>query len=83
MHAAGGTSTVQSLGRGRAAREFVFVPNSADGAAAAGVVMGYVFDGNTNRSDLVMLDGQTLDTVATIHLLTRIPFGFHGNWLPA
>jgi carotenoid cleavage dioxygenase len=61
----------------------VFVPNSADGAEDAGVVMGYVFDGNTNRSDLVMLDGQTLDTVATIHLPIRIPFGFHGNWLPA
>lgn len=61
----------------------MFVPNSADGAEDAGVVMGYVFDGNTNRSDLVMLDGQTLDTVATIHLPIRIPFGFHGNWLPA
>ncbi len=44
--------------------------------------MGFVYDRSTDRSDLVLLDGQTLETVATVHLPARVPHGFHGNWVP-
>jgi carotenoid cleavage dioxygenase len=44
--------------------------------------MGFVHDRSTDRSDLVLLDAATLDTVATVHLPTRVPEGIHGNWLP-
>jgi carotenoid cleavage dioxygenase len=47
------------------------------------VVMGFVYDRGADRSDLVLLDAQTLDTVATVHLPARVPNGFHGNWVPA
>ncbi|MFF7748658.1 carotenoid oxygenase family protein [Streptomyces sp. NPDC007971] len=44
--------------------------------------MTYVHDAATDRSDLVVLDADDLaaEPVATVHLPTRAPFGFHGNW---
>jgi carotenoid cleavage dioxygenase len=70
------------FGSGREPGEFVFVPSSDDAAEDDGVVMGFVYDRSTDRSDLVLLDAQTLETVATVHLPARVPHGFHGNWVP-
>jgi carotenoid cleavage dioxygenase len=75
------TQTV-SFGPGREPGEFVFVPSSLDAAEDDGVAMGFVYDRSSDRSDLVLLDGQTLETVATVHLPARVPHGFHGNWVP-
>jgi carotenoid cleavage oxygenase len=72
-----------AFGHGREPGEFVFVPSTADAAEDDGVVMGFVYDRSTDRSDLVLLDGQTLETVATVHLPARVPHGFHGNWVPS
>ncbi len=49
-----------------------------------GWVISYVYDSTTDTTDVVILDGQdfTGDPVATIHLPVRVPFGFHGNWIP-
>ena len=74
---------VHSFGKQRDASEFVFVPNSPDAAEDDGVLMGFVYDGDRDASDLVMLDAQTMESVATITLPVRVPHGFHGNWLPA
>jgi carotenoid cleavage dioxygenase len=71
-----------AFGPGREPGEFVFVPSSADAAEDDGVAMGFVYDRSTDRSDLALLDGQTLETVATVHLPARVPHGFHGNWVP-
>ncbi|MGU3497410.1 carotenoid oxygenase family protein [Mycobacterium sp. C31M] len=62
--------------------EFVFVPRDATAAEDDGVVMGFVYHRATDRSDLVLLDGQTLETTAVVHLPCRVPHGFHGNWVP-
>lgn len=43
--------------------------------------MGFVYDRAENRSDLVLLDGQSLAPVATVHIPVRVPHGFHGNWV--
>lgn len=72
-----------SFGAGREPSEFVFVPSTPDAAEDDGVAMGFVYDRSTDRSDLVLLDAQTLETVATVHLPARVPNGFHGNWVPA
>lgn len=71
-----------AFGAGREPGEFVFVPSSPDAAEDDGVVMGFVYDPTTDRSELVLLDAQTLETVATVHLPARVPHGFHGNWAP-
>ena len=62
--------------------EVVFVPNGPDAAEDDGVLMGFVYHPETQRSDLTLLDAGTLETVAAIHLPNRIPNGFHGNWVP-
>jgi carotenoid cleavage dioxygenase len=72
----------RSFGPGGQPGEFVFVPSSAGAAEDDGVLMGFVFDAETDRSDLTLLDAGTLETVASIHLPDRVPHGFHGNWVP-
>ncbi|CPZ70496.1 lignostilbene-alpha%2Cbeta-dioxygenase-like protein [Mycobacteroides abscessus] len=44
--------------------------------------MGFVYDRAADRSDLVILDAATLETVGTVHIPARVPHGFHGNWAP-
>jgi carotenoid cleavage dioxygenase len=78
-----GNSTARSLGAGRRASEFSFIPDGPDSAEDEGTVLGYVYDRSTDRSDLVLLDAGTLEDVATVHLPARVPQGFHGNWIPA
>ncbi len=77
-----GTTQTRSLGPGREAGEFCFVPASDDAAEDEGVLMGYVHDRSSGLSDLVLLDAGTLEDVAAVHLPGRVPTGFHGNWEP-
>ncbi|HEX3705958.1 MAG TPA: carotenoid oxygenase family protein [Mycobacteriales bacterium] len=77
-----GTTSARDFGAGRHVSEFVFVPNDADAVEDGGVLMGFVYDRTSDRSDLVLLDAGTLDDVAAVHLPARVPQGFHGNWVP-
>jgi carotenoid cleavage dioxygenase-like enzyme len=49
-----------------------------------GWVLSVVYDATTDTSDLVILDATSFagPPVATVHLPARVPFGFHGSWLP-
>ena len=60
------------------------MPRSADADEDDGWVMAYVYDKSTNKSDVVIVHAQDFEAppVATIHLPQRVPFGFHGNWVP-
>ncbi|QYN21677.1 carotenoid oxygenase family protein [Amycolatopsis sp. DSM 110486] len=77
-----GTAQRHGFGPGRVPGEFVFVPSRVDAAEDEGVLMGFVFDAATQRSDLALLDAGTLEPVAAVHLPDRVPHGFHGNWVP-
>ena len=79
-----GTSQVHDVGTGRLASEAVFVPASPDAAEDEGWLLAPVYDRATDRSDVVVVDAQdvTGPPVATVHLPVRIPFGFHGSWVP-
>ncbi|KUI14677.1 carotenoid oxygenase [Mycobacterium lehmannii] len=79
----GGATQSRSFGDGKVLGEFVFEPSSRDAAEDDGVLMGYVYDRRTDRSELALLDAQTLEDVATIRLPHRVPAGFHGNWVPS
>ena len=77
-----GAAATRSFGPGTAAGEFVFVPRSATAPEGDGFVMGLVTDLAEGRSRLAVLDAQTLEDVAAVHLPQPVPPGFHGNWLP-
>ncbi len=78
-----GSSQLRSFGASREVDEFLFVPRAPGSAEDDGVLIGFVYDRTSDRSDLVVLDAGSLDTVASVHLPIRVPHGFHGNWLPA
>ncbi|MGW0893865.1 carotenoid oxygenase family protein [Saccharopolyspora sp. NPDC002578] len=77
-----GTTTTREFPPGTEIGEFVFEPRTPDSAEDDGVLMGFVHDKRESRSDLLILDAAGLDTVAAVHLPTRVPNGFHGNWVP-
>ena len=79
------TTEVHDVGPARSAMEAVFVPRDADAAEDDGWVLAYVHDAERNACDVVILDAQdfTGDPVATLHLPVRVPYGFHGNWVPS
>jgi carotenoid cleavage dioxygenase len=79
-----GRVELHDFGAGRVPGEGVFVPSGPDAAEDDGVVMTFVYDGDRDASDLVLLAGQDFagEPVATVELPVRVPFGFHGNWAP-
>ncbi|HVM39629.1 MAG TPA: carotenoid oxygenase family protein [Acidimicrobiia bacterium] len=81
---ASGRTEVRDFGPGRATGEMVFVPRSADALEDDGWLISFVHDRASDRSDLVILHAQDFggDPVAVVHLPQRVPFGFHGNWVP-
>ncbi|MFE1935859.1 carotenoid oxygenase family protein [Streptomyces sp. NPDC059474] len=78
-----GTATRHEFAAGRTPGEAAFAA-ADDTPGGPGWLMSYVHDASTDKSDLVILDAQNVvaPPVATIHLPRRVPFGFHGNWLP-
>ena len=79
-----GTTEVHEYGPGRVTLEPVFVPRHDDAAEDDGWIMSYVYDATTDSSDVVILHAQDFggEPVAVISLPQRVPFGFHGNWVP-
>lgn len=79
-----GERTSIELGAGQTPGEAVFVP-AADGAAEDdGYLMTYVHDAATDTSSMAIFDAKDMATepIAQVHL-PRVPFGFHGSWVPA
>ena len=59
------------------------MPRTPDAAEDEGWVLAYVYDAATNerRRDPARA-GFRGEPIATIDLPTRVPYGFHGNWIP-
>ncbi len=79
-----GSSITKDFGLRYILGEPVFVPRSADAVENEGWVLSLRYDRERDRSDLVVLDANELcaDPVAIVHLPQRVPFGFHGSWIP-
>ena len=72
------------LGAGRQSGEPYFVPREGATAEDDGFLMTFVYDGERNASELMVLDAQDLSAqpLARVLLPARVPFGFHGSWVP-
>ena len=80
-----GASELHDYGDGRNSSEPVFVPApGADPNSDEGWVMSYVYDEGTGGSELVLLDATDMRKapVARVKLPQRVPYGFHGSWIP-
>jgi len=79
-----GGSVEHDFGPGSATGEGVFVPAGPGAGEDEGYVLSFVFDEATNGSRLVILDAHDFakPAVAEVPLPQRVPFGFHGNWVP-
>jgi carotenoid cleavage dioxygenase len=79
-----GASEVLDFGPGAGENEAVFVPRTADAAEDDGWLLCLTYGADSETSRLVIQPAQDLtgDPVATIQLPVRVPFGFHGNWVP-
>ncbi len=78
------TSEVRHLHSDGGASEAVFVPTGPDAAEDDGWVLSLVYDADRDTSDLLVLNAAdfTGEPEAVVHLPQRVPFGFHGNWVP-
>jgi carotenoid cleavage dioxygenase len=77
-------TAVHDFGPGHASLEPVFVPRSGATDEDDGYVMAYVFNAERNASDVVILSAQDFagPPLAVVELPVRVPFGFHGGWVP-
>jgi carotenoid cleavage dioxygenase len=79
-----GTSKRHDFGPGRSPGEAVFAPASAESGEAEGFALALVYDEARDTSELAILDASDFDKppVAIVSLPQRVPFGFHGSWIP-
>jgi carotenoid cleavage dioxygenase-like enzyme len=68
--------------------EWLFVPapdGPADGSDDEGWLLAFVHDEATSTSSLAVVDATDVAAgpVATVELPQRVPYGFHGTWVPA
>jgi carotenoid cleavage dioxygenase-like enzyme len=78
------TSALHELKNGRSCGEPVFVPRANAAAEDDGYLLSFVHDPRNDKSELVIFDAANItdDPVASIHLNSRVPAGFHGTWIP-
>jgi carotenoid cleavage dioxygenase-like enzyme len=69
-------------GPGRVGGEVVFAPRPGAEAEDDGWLMTFVYDEARGASELVVLKAQDLSPVARVILPVRVPYGFHGDWVP-
>jgi carotenoid cleavage dioxygenase len=79
-----GTVTRHDFGPGTGAGEALFVPESPDAPEGEGWVLSVVYDAARDASDVAVLDATDFagPPVALVHLPRRVPYGFHGSWVP-
>jgi 8'-apo-carotenoid 13,14-cleaving dioxygenase len=79
-----GTTAAHDHGPGRGSAEPVFVARPGAAAEDDGWLLSYVHDSTRGASELVVLDARDLSEppVARVPLPQRVPFGFHGDFVP-
>jgi carotenoid cleavage dioxygenase len=80
-----GASVERHFGAGNGAGEPLFVPRHSGADEDDGYVLALVYDQVRNASDFYILDARDIagEPVARVRIPNRVPYGFHGNWVPA
>lgn len=78
------TSTTHVYGPNHACGEPVFAADPDGTAENDGWLLNFVTDLAEGTTEFVVLDARdiTAGPVASVALPRRVPFGFHGNWMP-
>lgn len=79
-----GRSATHDFGPDTISGEAIFVPAAADAAEDDGWLLSYVYNAREGTSQLVILNARDFEgePQAIIALPTRVPLGFHANWIP-
>ncbi len=79
-----GTRSQFDLAPGRHSGEPYFIPREGAREEDDGYLMSFVYDGGRNASELMVLDARDLTQppLARVVLPARVPYGFHGSWVP-
>ena len=78
-----GKSQTHEFGKNRYGGEAVFAPSSHGTAEDAGWLVTFVYDENSQTSELVIINAQdiTNEPIARVIIPQRVPYGFHGIWI--
>ncbi len=77
-----GTAIAHELGGGRSTGEAVFAPRAGATAEDDGYLMSWVYDPVSAASEFLVLDARDMTERARVRLPVRVPYGFHGSWIP-
>ena len=80
-----GTTELHVFPEGTNVSEPTFVPaEGSDPAGDEGWVMLFAHDENSGQSEFLILDSSDFsgEPVARVELPQRVPYGFHGSWMP-
>lgn len=78
-----GVADYFAYGPGRVCGEAVFAPDPDGSSDDDGWLLNFVYDPATNSSEFVIVDARDLSETARVSLPRRVPFGFHGAWMPS
>ncbi len=80
-----GSRVAHTLPEGDSFGEPVFVPRNEAAAEGDGFVLTVAHRRAEDRSDLIILDAQNIERapLAICQLPHRVPYCFHGSWMPA
>jgi carotenoid cleavage dioxygenase-like enzyme len=80
-----GKTETRDFGAGNGVGEPVFVPRHDAAEEDDGYVLFLKYDHARNSSDFYVLDARNVtgEPLAVARIPHRVPFGFHGNWVPA
>ena len=78
-----GKSQTHEFGKNRYGGEAVFAPSSNATAEDEGWLVTFVYDENSQTSELVIINAQeiTSEPIARVMIPQRVPYGFHGIWI--
>ncbi|MFM9978038.1 MAG: carotenoid oxygenase family protein [Sphingomonadaceae bacterium] len=80
-----GSSQEHSFGPGNVTSEGIFIPHGEDAREGEGLIMALVSEAKSGATKVAVFEAEQLakGPMAEITLPQRVPYTFHGSWMPA